>query len=193
MHRSAHIRRARLLTKVRNHALCVFFDVSKTYNSVFFAHLWMHTFPIRPFPNLNIPPAPFQHDLATQSDHYRKLKKSQKPPSWRMEINARTANHFPISLFAIATQNRLPHVKHGPCCKIASNRISCRGRRAAGPPGRPGGPPAGERKDLVDFCDYKTSPRLQDFQQITRVLGLNIVHKAPTRRLVKIKVAEGHL
>ena len=41
--------------------------------------------------------------------------------------------------------------------------------------------------------DYKTFNRLQDFQQITRVPGLNIVHKAPTRRLIKKKVAEGHL
>ena len=57
----------------------------------------------------------------------------------------------------------------------------------SGRPGRPGGRAAGERAGLVDFNNYKTSNRLQDYQQTTIVPGALIVHKAPTRRRIKTK------
>ena len=45
------------------------------------------------------------------------------------------------------------------------------GQGPIGPIGPPGGRAAGERAGLVDFNNYKTSNRLQDFQQTTRVPG----------------------
>ena len=58
------------------------------------------------------------------------------------------------------------------------------GGRAAG---RPGGRAAGERAGLVDFNNYKTFNRLQDFRQTTKVPGLSLYTKPQQEDALKQK------
>ena len=53
----------------------------------------------------------------------------------------------------------------------------------------PGRRAAGERAGVVDFYNYKTLPRLQEFQQNYKSpwVQLNNVNEAPTKRLLKDK------
>ncbi len=66
--------------------------------------------------------------------------------------------------------------------------MPCPGGRPAGQAaGRPGGRAAGERAGVVDFYNYKTWPRLQEFQQNYKSPWAQHCTQAPTRRLINKK------